>query len=647
MNRERKLVIATLVGSSAALSGCLPDDDLNPEALSGLTGTSLGMVVDNATGKATVFNADTNTVLGIVPGLGGLAPVSGDCTITADGRQAFFTHFNSSVTVADLTTTPPSLAGGSNPLGIDNPGEDTALSPDQRFLLVCGGNQPAAISVIDVATQAQVSSFNTGTDCNSIDVCSDRSVLVTSFTANQVRRLALSKSGILTDTGESLTGLGGPMNVYCAPAATSGVVVQLVNRSVLSFKIPGLTAVSTRNIGSNGLSGAINHAGSRLYVRTLTGLVSGFALDQATGVLGAAPLFQVSTAPAAGAFFGIDQLAVHPKDASLYVSQPGSLRILDAATGANRGSIVGSAMSQATGVCFGAVDPNHPPVARCADRITPADETCHGAASVDDGSFDPDGDPFSCTAVPSGPFGQGPAAVTLTCTDFHGASSSCDATVTVADLSPPSVSCPADQTVECDDGAHGATAIFSAQASDNCDPAPAVACAPPSGSTFPLGTTVDTCSASDNRGNTSRCTHSVTVVDTRPATVIAATPAPLWPPDHKYHRIDLSDCIASIADTCDGPLDIASHARFTCCASDEPDNGTGDGDTADDCVIVNSHSVDVRAERAGNGNGRVYTIHYTVTDDSNNATNHTCSVTVPHSQDGSPAIDDGEQPTCR
>jgi len=260
------LVIAMLVGSSVVLSGCLPEDDLSTDS-HGLTGTSLGMVVDNATGKGTVFNADTNTVLGTVSGLGGLAPVSGDCTITADGRQAFFTHFNSSVTVADLTTTPPSLAGGDNPIGISNPGEDTALSPDQRFLLVCGGNQPAAISVIDVATQVQVSSFSLGTDCNSIDVCSNSSVLVTSFTANRVRRLALSKSGILTDTGESLTSAGGPMNVYCAPSAASGVVVQLVSRSVLSFKIPGLTAVSNRNIGSNGLSGAINHAGSRVYVR--------------------------------------------------------------------------------------------------------------------------------------------------------------------------------------------------------------------------------------------------------------------------------------------------------------------------------------------------------------------------------------------
>jgi HYR domain len=176
---------------------------------------------------------------------------------------------------------------------------------------------------------------------------------------------------------------------------------------------------------------------------------------------------------------------------------------------------------------------------------------------------------------------------------------------------------------------------------------PTVACVPPSGSTFPLGTTVDVCSASDQSGNTSSCSHDVTVVDTTPATVIEIDPAPLWPPNHKYHRVDLDECIALIQDACDGTLDVASHASVTCCTSDEPDNGHGDGNTTNDCVIVNNHSVDVRAERSGSGNGRVYTIHYTVTDGANNVTDHTCSVSVPHSQNGSPAVDDGPQTTCQ
>jgi hypothetical protein len=603
----------------------------------GLKGRSLGMVIDDATDSATVFNADTNTILGTVQGLGS-SSTSGDCSITADGTKGFFTHFDSSVTVVDLTTTTPTLAGAPNPIPIDNPGEDTALSPDGKFLVVCDGAAFAPVSVVDVATQTQVSTFDTGADCDSVDVCSDGSVLVTSFNNSRVRRLTLNASGVLTDTGESLF-TSGPVNVYCSPTATAGIVLNFFDNSAVSFKIPGLTPVSNRTFSASPVSGAINLAGDRAYFRNFDGIVTGFSFDQTTGTLGAAPLFQVTTASLTS-FFGMEQLAVHPSDASLYVSEPGRVRILDATTGATTGSITGGSMSQATGICFGAVPPNEPPVAKCADRIVPADGTCHAAASIDDGSFDPDeGDTIQCTQVPSGPFDEGTTKVTLTCTDSEGESSSCTATVTVADQAPPDLACPADQTLECNDGNGGAMASFIATAIDNCDGETAVACVPDSGSTFPLGTTAGACSSSDDSGNTSRCSHNVTVVDTAPPTVVTANPAPLWPPNHKYHRIDLDACIDSIQDACRGPLDIAANAKVTGCTSDEPDDGLGDGDSANDCVIVDDHSVDLRAERAGNGNGRVYTIRYTVSDGSS-AIDHTCKVGVPHRQNGDPAIDD-------
>jgi len=199
--------------------------------------------------------------------------------------------------------------------------------------------------------------------------------------------------------------------------------------------------------------------------------------------------------------------------------------------------------------------------------------------------------------------------------------------------------------VECNDGRGGATATFTATASDNCDGARDVSCVPPSGSTFPLGTTEDLCIASDDSGNAARCLHNITVVDTAPPVVITSEIDPLWPPNHKYRRIDLDDCIESIQDACQGPLDT-SHAEITCCTSDEPDNGQGDGDSSRDCVIVNSHAVDVRAERAGNGNGRVYTIHFTVSDGSSTS-ERTCTVGVPHSRNGNPPVDDGPQTTCQ
>ena len=64
--------------------------------------------------------------------------------------------------------------------------------------------------------------------------------------------------------------------------------------------------------------------------------------------------------------------------------------------------------------------------------------------------------------------------------------------------------------------------------------------------------------------------------------------------------------------------------------SNEPDNGLGDGDTANDIVIVDDFTFNLRAERSGTGQGRVYTITYQVTDACGNSTLASATVTVPH-----------------
>ena len=216
MKKDAKWVVILLATGALASPGCQPGEEATSEVSDqalGFKGSSLGMVVDNATGNATVSNADTNTLLGTVQGLGGRTD-SGDCSITPDGTKGFFTRRNARVTVVDLTTTVPSLAGAPNP--ISNFGSDTALSPDGKFLVVCeaGGFDP--MSVIDVATQTLVSTFPAGGDCNSVDICSNGSVLITSTLNKTLRRLTLSPSGVLSSTGESVA-VSNPDNVYCSP----------------------------------------------------------------------------------------------------------------------------------------------------------------------------------------------------------------------------------------------------------------------------------------------------------------------------------------------------------------------------------------------------------------------------------------------
>lgn len=101
---------------------------------------------------------------------------------------------------------------------------------------------------------------------------------------------------------------------------------------------------------------------------------------------------------------------------------------------------------------------------------------------------------------------------TVTCT---GTGDTCSFTVTVQDTQPPSITCPSNVTVVGTPGDPGAVVTFPPPtASDNC-PGVTVVCSPASGSTFPVGTTTVTCTATDASGNTATCSFTVSVFDIR------------------------------------------------------------------------------------------------------------------------------------
>ena len=126
-----------------------------------------------------------------------------------------------------------------------------------------------------------------------------------------------------------------------------------------------------------------------------------------------------------------------------------------------------------------------------------------------------------------------------------------------------------------------------------------------------------------------------------PVITLSTNTVSMWPPNHDYHTFNVTDFVAS-ASGCDG--DLTSSVVIASVSSDEPeDNLLGaDGTTLNDIVIApDCKSVQLRSERDGNLNGRVYTITFRVRDSQGNTTTVTATVTIPVNQSGPAAVDDG------
>jgi len=123
------------------------------------------------------------------------------------------------------------------------------------------------------------------------------------------------------------------------------------------------------------------------------------------------------------------------------------------------------------------------------------------------------------------------------------------------------------------------------------------------------------------------------VVDKAPPTVTCSvSPSVLWPPNHKMVPVT----IVGVTDPDGDPFSI----QITAIAQDEPTNGLGDGNACPDGQGINTAIAQLRAERSGTGNGRVYTITFTATDSKGASSMGSVTVAVPHDMN-STAVDDG------
>jgi hypothetical protein len=123
--------------------------------------------------------------------------------------------------------------------------------------------------------------------------------------------------------------------------------------------------------------------------------------------------------------------------------------------------------------------------------------------------------------------------------------------------------------------------------------------------------------------------YDVTIFDNIPPTIdVTLDPDAIWPPNHRMRTIT-ANVVA--LDNC--PI---SGFELLSVTSDEPDEGTGDGDFPNDIQGAEPSTPDtafqVRAERSGSGDGRTYTVTYQAEDGSGNTSEGSATVDVAHNQ---------------
>lgn len=235
-----------------------------------------------------------------------------------------------------------------------------------------------------------------------------------------------------------------------------------------------------------------------------------------------------------------------------------------------------------------------------------------------------DGDGVAtCTPVSGTTFAITSTAVTCSAVDARGNRATDTAFNVIVTNHAPTFAAPANITAEATSRA-GAIVSYSANGDDVEQGTIPAVCSPVSGSTFALGVTTVFCTVTDVAGATASGSFTVTVRDTTPPAIVQVTPSTTVLAARRHSM----QSVAIVADARDAvtAIPMCSIADIT---SNEAQNGRGDGNTAIDWEITGPLTLNLRAERSGAGDGRVYTVTVGCADAAGNRSTASTTVAVP------------------
>lgn len=151
---------------------------------------------------------------------------------------------------------------------------------------------------------------------------------------------------------------------------------------------------------------------------------------------------------------------------------------------------------------------------------------------------------------------------------------------------------------------------------------------------FGIGANPVSLTITDSNGASDSCTGTVTVVDTTaPEAAVNSMLLMAFPRSYALEEYDLSDCVSQVTDNCD-TLDVNAAGSIVSISSDEAvitanHDCDADPDVCVDIAIIDNSTFQVRNTRDSYGNGRVYTVDFTVADSAGNSSGvYSCQLGV-------------------